>query len=152
MALPSTLHTILSIHEEPASIQHLSLEMTPKSWFAHRHHFPKEKGLYMMFGYLQSYHCLRIGMAAGAQGIFGRWFTSISAHHKAFLNPIQGAEHYHKFYCAMNRSFPNIDLVFLLYPHHCRKEIGKLERAYIKYHQPIWELRHNTNWLWKHRK
>ena len=136
---------------QPSIIKHIQIGFTPTSWFEHRHEFPKERGIYMMFGYMDIYHCLRIGMAAGATGIFGRWFSSISSHYKSFQAPTKRLEAYHEFYRTMSIYFERVDIVFLLYPQHTAKEIRHLERELIKHHSPLWEHRTHNRLFWKGR-
>ena len=148
MKLPERLQKALStVPEQPHTIRRIDLPMCEEGWNERRHQFPKETGIYILFAPNQ--RCLRVGIGGGANGIYGRWFASLSAHYSSYKgNCSEACKSYYYFYKQIEQVWNSIAVVFLTFPTTPRKEILEIEKLLIQNLSPIWEIRIDGKLLW----
>ena len=131
----------------PAPVDTLSLNipMSLAGWWEHRGYFPRCSGIYVLEGIApketEDDIILRIGIAAGEKGIYGRWFSSQSAHYYAWRSEKSNTSRYTRFYNWCAAEFSNVRVSFLLYPELSLPELRPIERKLIQDFSPIWERR-----------
>ena len=145
-------HTIEEYWKNEFQILHMPVEwnsidipMHRMGWWENREKFPRCSGLYILEGIREKegeYNpILRIGIAAGEKGIYGRWFASQAAHYYAWKKENFETSRYARFYSWCATNFSTVRVSFLLYPHLPVSELRSIERKLIQEFSPIWERR-----------
>ena len=132
----------VSISPSPIQVKKINVQMTLEGWWEKRNLFPRCAGVYILQGIQDNNTVvLRIGIAGGKKGIYGRWFSSQSAHYYAWRGEQLRTVRYAHFYNRCAVEFPCAQLVFLLYPKFALSDLRPIERELIWALSPIWERR-----------
>ena len=130
---------------KPASALMIEMPMTLNGWWVHRKHFPMASGIYILLAYtaaeVEESVVLRVGMAAGKKGMYGRWFESQMSHYQVWREHREHSAVYRRFYDACALRFPVVQVHFLLYPRQSPQQIREVERLLINTWSPMWERR-----------
>ena len=131
-----------SISFQPTHIQSITVSMSLEGWWTQRNQFPRLPGIYVVFcTFEDKKYVLRVGIACGKRGIYGRWFHSLGAHYHIWKTQQPPTEGYHDFYTQIAGLCDQIEIHFLLYPHCTSKQIQWVEKELIHRLIPIWESR-----------
>ena len=135
----------LSIVPHPIDSISIRIAMSLVGWWNNRGYFPRCSGIYILEGMQEQENdynpILRIGIAAGEKGIYGRWFASQAAHYYAWKKENFETSRYTRFYSWCASEFSTVRVSFLLYPHSSLSELRSIERKLIQEFSPIWERR-----------
>ena len=137
----NTYNYLNSIPLIPVDSIEVDIPMTPEGWWTYRNAFPICSGIYIVRGKSPKpqQRVLRVGMAAGKKGIYGRWFLSQSAHYYVWLHTHPKNRSYQQFYDGCAAKYPMIQLQFLLYPNIEAPVLRNIERFLIQLLCPVWE-------------
>ena len=130
------------LHMEWRSID---IPMCLSGWWENREDFPRCSGIYILEGIqekeIDHNPILRIGIAAGEKGIYGRWFSSQSAHYYVWKKERPKTSRHTHFYNWCASEFSNVRVSFLLCPHLSLFDLRPIEKNLIQEFSPIWERR-----------
>jgi len=135
----------LQILHMPIEWMSIDIPMRLVGWWENREDFPRCSGIYILEGIQEKETdqnpILRIGIAAGEKGIYGRWFSSQSAHYYVWKKEKFETSRYTRFYSWCATKFSTVRVSFLLYPYLSLSELRSIERKLIQEFSPIWERR-----------
>jgi len=90
---------------------------------------------------------LRVGIALGEEGIYGRWFHSRCCHLYAFRQKEDQQENYRTFFMQIQQKYPKTLLLYVLLEPVLSRQ---LELILCKEWVPLWEVRDEfKNHIWR---
>ena len=132
----------VSIVPPPMQVKQIDVKMTQEGWWEKKALFPRCAGIYLLLGVCEDNPVvLRVGIAGGKKGIYGRWFSSQSAHYYMWREERPKTVRYTRFYNWCAAEFASMQIIFLLYPRFTLCELRPIERELIRTLFPVWERR-----------
>ena len=124
------------------------LEMTKVGWKKSRLKTPKCTGIYIHFS--GEGYPLRVGIALGKEGFYGRWFSSLSCHQRSFLQNRRAPLNHRRFFQQIQLYYPE---TYVLCLQMDDAQSRKGEQLLFTTLEPLWETRDfNGKYVWRDSK
>jgi len=124
------------------------LEMSRDGWKKARSKTPKFTGLYIHLS--EKGYPLRIGIALGKEGIYGRWFSAVSCHQRSFTQHRDAPLNLRKFFQQIQIHYPK---TYILCIEMASDSARTAEKILCSELAPIWETRDfNGIYVWRETK
>jgi hypothetical protein len=144
----AVIENLLLEHNLPSSnltIGMLPLLMSDAGWRKAMIDCPRNRGVYIHL--TPDGLPLRVGIALGEEGIYGRWFHSRCCHLYAFRQKEDQQENYRQFFMQIQQKYSETLLLYVLMDSTRSRQ---LELILCKEWVPLWEVRDEfKNHLWR---